>query len=210
MKNICYNRTDKGKEFPVSGRIRSEGVKKTMKYGESSYRRFLDGDPDAFDEIWKEHRLHLTFFIDRYVNDPAVAEDIAIDVFTYVLVHPRRYNFKTALKTYLFMLGRSRALDYLRRRKRIEFVDLSVAHGAEDSSQLEDAVLGEDRKIAVSAALAQLTPPMREAVHLVYFEQLSYEEAARVMKKDKKQIDNLLYRAKGQLREILGKEPELL
>ena len=47
---------------------------------------------------------------------------------------------------------------------------------------------------------------MRLAVHLVYFEELSYEEAARVMKKSKKQIDNLLYRAKSFLRSELGKE----
>ena len=51
---------------------------------------------------------------------------------------------------------------------------------------------------------------MRLAVHLVYFEELSYEEAARVMKKNKKQIDNLLYRAKSLLRSELGKEYDLI
>jgi len=51
---------------------------------------------------------------------------------------------------------------------------------------------------------------MREVIHLIYFENLSYEEAAKVMKKNKKQIDNLLYRAKSALRTILGKEGEQL
>ena len=52
----------------------------------------------------------------------------------------------------------------------------------------------------------QLTDDMRAAVHLVYFEQLSYEDAAKVMKKNKKQVDNLLYRAKSTLRTILTEE----
>ena len=52
----------------------------------------------------------------------------------------------------------------------------------------------------------QLTDDMRAAVHLVYFEQLSYEDAANVMKKNKKQVDNLLYRAKSTLRTILTEE----
>ena len=181
-----------------------------MEHGESSYRRFLAGEPDAFDAIWKEYRAGLTFFIDRFVGDPAAAEDIAIDVFTYVLVHPKRYDFRTSLKTYLFMLGRSRALDYLKRRKKILMVELSDADGVEDRSSLEDSVLREERRQILNHALNQLPVEMQAAVHLVYFEELTYEEAAKVMKKDKKQIDNLLYRAKSLLRGLLGKESDLL
>ena len=51
---------------------------------------------------------------------------------------------------------------------------------------------------------------MSVAVALVYFEGMSYDEAAKVMKKNKKQVDNLLYRAKAQLRSLIGKEGELL
>ena len=47
---------------------------------------------------------------------------------------------------------------------------------------------------------------MRIAVHLVYFEELSYEEAAKIMNKNAKQIDNLLYRAKNTLRATLGEK----
>lgn len=177
-----------------------------MEYGESSYRRFLAGAPDAFDEIWKEYRYALTFFIHRYVGNLAVAEDLAIDVFVFVLTHPRRYHFRVSLKTYLFMLGRSRALDWLRHRNRFPETDLSEAEGREEVASLEETVLADEEKRALSAALSRLPEEMRAAVHLVYFEGLSYEEAAGVLKKDKKRIDNLLYRAKGILREQLGKE----
>ena len=75
-----------------------------MDNGAGSYRRFLDGDESAFDEILELYRLKLTYFIDRIVRDTAAAEDIAIDVFTELLIRPYRYNFKTSLKTYLFMI----------------------------------------------------------------------------------------------------------
>ena len=51
---------------------------------------------------------------------------------------------------------------------------------------------------------------MRAAVHLVFFEEMTYEEAAKVMKKNRKQIDNLLFRAKKELRAILGEDGGLL
>ena len=51
-----------------------------------------------------------------------------------------------------------------------------------------------------------LPEDMRTAVYLVYFEDMTYREAAKVMKKNRKQIDNLLYRAKKELRNILEKD----
>ena len=180
-----------------------------MDNGASSYRRFLDGDERAFDRIMEELFYPLVFFIDRYVQDVHTAEDIAMDVFSELIVHRHRYHFKVSLKTYLFMLGRSRALDCLRHRKVMNTVELSEAVQVDDgSSALEELVLTDERKRAVNDALAQLPEQLRTAVHLIYFENLSYEEAAKVMKKNRKQVDNLLYRAKKELRIILGKDGE--
>lgn len=177
----------------------------------SSYRRYLDGDESAFDSVMKELFDPLVFFIDRIVRDTAAAEDIAMDAFADLIVHRHRYNFKVTLKTYLFMIGRSRALNYIKHRAKFPSVPLSDAeHLAADRALLEEKLLRDERKRIVSNALASLPEDMRTAVHLVYFEELSYDEAAKVMKKNRKQIDNLLYRAKNALRNAIGKEGALL
>ena len=182
-----------------------------MDNGASSYRRFLEGDESAFDEIMKELFDKLVFFVDRYVNDIHTAEDIAIDAFSDLVVNKHRYNFKVTLKTYLFMLGRSRALNYIKRRKIIDFVELNEAEQAGlEQETLEEAILVDERKMLVSNALSALSEDMRIVIHLVYFEDLSYEETAKIMKKNRKQVDNLLYRAKKELGIILGKDGELL
>ncbi len=182
-----------------------------MDHGACSYRRFLDWDESAFDEIMKELFHGLVFFVDRYVHDVHAAEDIAIDAVSDLIVHKHRYNFKVSLKTYLYMIGRSRALDYLKHRKVIAFTELSEA--AEVSSEektLEEQVLTEERKRVVNTAIADLPEDMRVVIHLIYFEEMTYEEAAKVMKKNRKQVDNLLYRAKKELRILLGEDGELL
>ena len=182
-----------------------------MDNGASSYRRFLDGDESAFDEIMKEYFDNLVFFIDRFVHDIHAAEDIAIDAFSDLVVNKHRYNFKVTLKTYLFMLGRSRALNYIKHRKVIDFVELSEADNTPSEQEtLEEIVLADERKRVVNNALNSLPDDMRVVIHLVYFEDLTYDEAAKVMKKNRKQVDNLLYRAKKELRIILGKDGELL
>ncbi len=182
-----------------------------MDNGAGSYRRFLDGDESAFDDIMNELFRNLVFFLDRYVHDVHAAEDIAIDAFSDLIVHRHRYHFKVSLKTYLFMIGRSRALDYLKGQKRAVLVELSEAEEVQsDEKTLEELVLADERKRMINSALEQLPEDMRVAVHLIYFEEMTYEEAAKVMKKNRKQVDNLLYRAKKELRIILGEDGEQL
>lgn len=177
-----------------------------MDRGEGSYRRYLEGDETAFEEIVKDLRDPLTNFIFGYTRDLQAAEDVAIDVFAY-LAAERRFNFKVSLKTYLFMLGRSRAIDYLRKRKRQASVELSsVEDYVSEGYAIEEEILLDERKRTVHSAISRLPEKMRTAIYLVYFEDMSYKDAARVMKLSKKQIDNLLYRAKAELRTIIGED----
>lgn len=174
-----------------------------------TYRRFLAGEEQAFDEIMAELFRGLVFFADRYVHDVHTAEDIAIDVFADLIVHRHRYDFRVPLKTYLYMRGRCRALDVLRHGKVLPIAPIDELGEQADERALEEVVLADERKRAVNAALAQLPEDQRTAIHLVFFAEMSYADAARVMKKSKKQVDNLLYRAKKALREMF-EESDLL
>ncbi len=182
-----------------------------MDNGASSYRRFLDGDKNAFGEIVDELMYGLIYFINSYVHDFHTAEDIAMDVLADLIANRHRYNFKVKLKTYLYMVARSRALDCLKHRKVYKQTELSEEiEASDDISQLEKAVLTSERRRALSLAMSQLPQDMREALHLVYFEEMSYDEASKVMKKSKKQLDNLLYRGKKELFVLLGEEGKQL
>ncbi|MBQ8605520.1 MAG: sigma-70 family RNA polymerase sigma factor [Clostridia bacterium] len=171
--------------------------------GESSYRRFLDGDEGAASEIIREYREGLIFFIYRYVKNESVAEDIAIDAFSDLFVKKHRYNFKVSLKTYLYMIAKSKALNYIKRSKIIVISELTGKE-ADETLTPESHLLQKEENLMLHSAMAELSEDMRSALHLIYFEQMSYAQAAKVMGKSEKQISNLLYRAKGKLREILG------
>ena len=64
----------------------------------------------------------------------------------------------------------------------------------------EDIFLREESARQLHCALNGLREEYRTVLHLLYFEELSYEEAAKVMKKSRKQIDNLVNRAKQALK----------
>lgn len=173
-----------------------------MDNGAVYLRRFMNGDQGAFRLILDEYRVSLIAFVNRYVNNMADAEDIAADAFAELALHPKRYNGSVTLKTYLYMLAKSRALNILRRRA------LRLTVGWEDTTETmedtpEDALLRAERRREVREALSNLKDDYRTALLLVYTEGLSYEEAGRAMKKNRKQVENLVYRAKNAMKDLL-------
>lgn len=180
-----------------------------MDNGESSYRRFLDGDESAFGELLDLYSENLIFFINRYVGNVAIAQELSEDVFVDLIIHKRRYNFKTSLKTYIFAIARNKAVSYLRRCSRKPEYAYEYIEEESDRRNLEDEFLRKERARELHEALGRLNEDYKTVLHLVYFEDMSNEEAARVMKKNKKQIENLLYRAKQALKTELESEVKL-
>ena len=66
--------------------------------------------------------------------------------------------------------------------------------------------LKEEQKILLHKALQNLNPDYRQVIYLVFFENFSNSETAKIMHKTKRQIENLLYRAKQSLKSELEKE----
>lgn len=177
--------------------------------GQDAYNRFLSGDDTAFDEILDLYHNSLIFFICGFVHNVTVAEDLAADTFAELILHPHRYNFSVTLKTYIFMIGRSRAIDYLRHNSKLNVISEAYDYTQEpDYHLLEDDIILDEQKKLLHDAVMLLKDDYRTAVHLVYFEEMSCEQAAKIMKKNKKQIENLLYRAKNALRKNLRKDGE--
>ena len=179
-----------------------------MDNGESSYRRFLDGDDSAFGEIVAVYKDNLIFFINRYVNNFAVAEELAQDVFVELLMHKRRYNFRTSLKTYIFTIGRNLAVSYVRKCSRKPECAYEFVENERDRTVLEDEFVREEEKRELHEALGRIPNDYSTALHLIYFEGMSYEQVGKVMKKNKKQVENIVYRAKKALRKELEREKE--
>ncbi len=176
-----------------------------MENGESSYRRFLDGDKEAFREIIELYRRGLLFFVNNYVHCLTEAEDIVEDSFVELVVHPHRYNFSVSLKTYLFAIARYKAINYLRRQTRRGEISLEQSGWFSDSETLW-SFFEKEKNQALYQEMSGLKADYRTALYLYYFENMRYEEMGRVMRKNRKQIENLLRRGREALRSELEKK----
>lgn len=178
-----------------------------MDNGASSYRRFLDGDEQGIVEIIKEYKDGLLLYLNGIVGNIYTAEEITEETFVRLVVKRPKFSKKSTFKTWLYAIGRNAAIDYLRHHSRRSENLIEDYHNTlSDEESLEQSYIREERKIMVHRAMKELKADYRQVLYLIYFEGLDHTQTATVMKKNRRQIENLVYRAKISLKTKIDKE----
>lgn len=76
----------------------------------------------------------------------------------------------------------------------------------EEKILVEEVIRTKERNWILHLCMSELNQAYREVLYLVYFEDMSYRQAAEVMNKNIKQVTNLVYRGKESLRKLLERE----
>lgn len=169
------------------------------------YSRFLDGDTASYDALMLRYGDSLTIYLQAILHDWQDAEDMMVEAFARIMVKKPRIK-EEAFKAYLFKTARNLALRFLSGRRADVFSLDDLAYEPAASEYIEEHLAAEEQKRILHLCLDRIDPQLKEALWLIYFEDMSYAEAAEIMKVNTKKIDHLLTRAKNKLREELLKE----
>lgn len=173
-------------------------------FGESSYRRFLQGDREALEELIRTYSDALVRFAYSYVKDSAAAEDLAGDTVALLFMKGKRFSSEGQMRSYLYKTARSRCVDYLRSHRKdvpLEDVENVLGFGSTESEYLRRY---RDERLYV--CMQHLPQQYREILQLTYFSGFSLQESGKILGKTVKQTYNLHARAKVALRLLLEKE----
>ena len=173
--------------------------------GASSYRRYLQGDPHALEELVRTYSDGLTQYAYLYVRNYATAEDVMEESFAALIVKRKHLPDTLHFKAYLYKIAKNKCLDYLRSKKRGE-LSLSGYEEALVCADAEERAADRIRDKAVFECLGKLPKDYRDVLYFSYFDGYKIAEICRMTGRSRKKVYNLLARAKAALKEILLKE----
>ncbi len=176
-----------------------------MDIGAAAYKRFLGGDDSGIEEIIAEYKDALMLYLVGFCGNLTAAEDLMEDVFVRLVTDKPAFKAKSSFKTWLFAIAGNIARDYLRRSRRRSFVPLENIEIIDETDLFKEYFRNEE-KLVVHNCLDKLKEEYRQVIYLTYFEGFTNSETAKIMRKTKRQVENLLYRAKKSLGEELRKE----
>ncbi len=149
----------------------------------------------------------------RLLHDSNEAEEVVEETFWQAWRQAGRYNeARGAVSTWLTTIGRSRALDRIRAKRRQKedpwsyFEPQEMAEAARDT-ELPDPQRGaenSERRTIVIAALRQLPREQRETIELAYFGGFSQSEIAKLTGQPLGTVKTRVRLALEKLRERLG------
>ena len=170
------------------------------------YHSFLTGDTSAYDELLLRYGDSLTLYLKGYLSSWQDAEDLMVEAFARIMVKKPRIR-EGGFKAYLFKTARNLASRFYSRIKRSNLFSLEgMEKDIADSVSLEQKLQEKERSRILHLCLDRIAPEIKEALWLVYFEDMTYKDAALVMGVSTKRIDRLLQKGKILLREELEKE----
>jgi RNA polymerase sigma-70 factor (ECF subfamily) len=173
------------------------------------------GDETAFLEITRRYRNQITNYVYRMLDDYDRAVDLTQETFVRVWVNAGRYQATYNFSTYIYKIAHNLAISELRQRKRRRTIQLPTFFSDKDNQEVEveiedrkqpladDVMIGDERRRAVSRAIASLPEKYRAALVLWHLEEKSYEEISEVLGLPVGTVKSRINRARNLLKEKL-------
>ncbi len=177
-----------------------------MDSGAEHYRRFLNGDNDALIEIMRDHKDGLILYFNSFVHDICISEELAEETFVKLVMKRPRFSGKSRFKTWLYAIGRNTVVDYLRKSTRHRAIPIDECYDYSDEATIEDTYIRQEEQRILHRVMNTLHTDYSQVLYLIHFEGFSNEEAAAILHKSKRQVENLIYCAKKSLKTALEKE----
>jgi RNA polymerase sigma-70 factor (ECF subfamily) len=175
--------------------------------------RIAEGDQDAFEILVNRHQTSVLNLSYRFIGDRTQAKDLAQEVFIRVWQAAGSYQPKAKFTTWLYRITTNLCFNELKstRRRRWfpfhrsnedtgNFIEETLSDGAPSA---EDLLLAKERSRQISDALQSLPDNQRMALILKRYDDLSYQEIAKVIGCSVPAVESLLVRAKRTLQEKL-------
>src|SRR5581483_1942481 len=164
------------------------------------------GDEEALDALYARFGRVAYGVALRILRDADLAQDAVQEAFLGAWRTAAAFDpVRGSASTWLLTLVHRRAVDVVRREQRRRAEPLDDAPVAAVESTDEDAWLRERRR-AVQAALARLSPDQRQALELAYYGGLSQSELAERLGVPLGTVKSRMFAALARLRDLLGEE----
>ena len=174
--------------------------------------RVKDGDGASFGLLLDKHRTSVVHFLYRMVQNRAVAEELAQEVFLRVYRSRGTYEPTAKFTTWLFRIATHLALNALRDNKNERLQerldddssDLPARQVADSRETVEQHMVYQAKLDEIRRAIASLPEKQRAAVLMHKYEEMEYSQIAKVLSCSESAVKSLLFRAYETLRARLA------
>lgn len=192
----------------AQGSERSDGPALAQRHDDELMLLCKEGHRAAFGVVVARYEGRIFGYACRYLGDRSLAEDACQETFLTLWRLRERYRPEGKLTAYLSRLCLNACRDAARRRRRRTAATDRLASKSKNDHDVapgeEDAFFATERSKQLERVISRLPAKHREALLLRFFNDLSYEEMAAVLKKPEATLRSRVFHGLKQLRKCIG------
>jgi len=172
--------------------------------------RVKDGDEGSFADLLGRYRDPIVNYLYRMVQNAAIAEELAQDVFLRVYRARGSYEPSAKFTTWLYCIATNVALNHLRDGRMAKYMaaidDPESEVGRElraPEPNVEERMVAQSQGWEIRQAVRALPGKQRAAVLLHKYQELDYKQIAAALSCSESAVKSLLFRAYETLRQRL-------
>jgi RNA polymerase sigma-70 factor (ECF subfamily) len=175
--------------------------------------RVKEGDNESFRLLLEKHRNSVIHFVYRMVQDRAISEELAQEVFLRVYKSRDSYEPTARFTTWLFRIATHLALNWIRDGKKERNQqrldddndgEMPAREVADRKPSVEQKMVQHAKLQEIRDAIALLPEKQRAAVLMHKYEEMEYSQIAGVLHVSESAVKSLLFRAYESLRARLA------
>lgn len=190
--------------MPRSSRMQTLAEFDTTQDDQSLIEAVADGDRIAFQTLYQRHHDRILSFLIGMVGDRAQAEDVLNEVFLAAWRSAGRFEGRSQPLTWLMSIARNQAISALRKQREVTGIIDDVTYNLADDGETPDAYVERRAQADVlRGCINKLSPAHRAIVDLVYYQEYSVSEAARILSVPPNTVKTRMFYARKKLSGIL-------
>jgi len=173
-----------------------------------------NGNSRALHEIIDRWETRLKAFIYRFTQDFSWTDELTQETFVKVYQNAGKFDPNKAFSPWIYTIALNICRNLHRWRKRrpqfnrsLDDTDCPFVHPDPDSISPAESAQEEEQSLAIRAAIRDLPEGFQVALILHYYQGMSYEEVADVLKCSVRGVETKLYRARKLLKKKLSLLP---
>ena len=165
--------------------------------------QLISGDEKALKYFFDTYYDDLCNFVNAYVRDTDLSEDIVQDVFIYLWENRKNLKLGSSVKSYLYTSSKNKSLNHIRNLKNHDRIKGQIVTHLEISKEADDFLEYKDLKKLLAHVIGQLPDKCRKIYQLSRDQGLSNSEIAEKLSISVKTVENQITIAIRKIRDFL-------
>lgn len=170
-------------------------------------------NPEAYKELFSRYQKKLFAYIYHLVGNREETEDILQNVFSKTYKNLEHFDLSRKFSSWIYRIAHNESVNYLKRKSKrytISWEDVSTSkdklESASSEEKPEEKMEHQEITRDMDLALEKISPEYKQILKMRYFQEYSYEDISKILKKPVNTVGTLINRAKKKLLEVVEKE----